>query len=169
MMKYKGDLYLLCTDIAFSSSHLVWERLDEVDGNTSYVDADFTESSGVTEEQASIAAVEAAQVHSSDECRAAVASQSEADALMAWQLMQEDLQAQQQAQQAAIQQQALLQQMNQQQATIVYDDISNGRSGQVPPTQGTTSAGSQQPPSSAAKADAKKDAKKKKGKSCTVQ
>lgn len=154
MMKYKGDLYLLCTDIAFSSSHLVWERLDEVDGNTSYVDADFTESSGVTEEQA---AVEAAQVHSSDECRAAVASQSDADAMMAWQLMQEDLQAQQQAQQVALQQQALLQA---QQAAIV--DSTNGRTGQVPPAQGL-----QQPP--AAKADAKKDAKKKKGKACTLQ
>merc|ERR1711963_1284905 len=41
MLKYNGELYLLCTDIAFGTSHVCWERLDEVDGDTTYCDADF--------------------------------------------------------------------------------------------------------------------------------
>merc|ERR1712137_245521 len=41
MLKYSGDLYLLCTDIAFANSEMVWERLDEVDGDTVYCDANF--------------------------------------------------------------------------------------------------------------------------------
>lgn len=46
MLKYKGDLYLLCTDISFAYSHIVWERLDEVDGDTSYCDSEFKVSTG---------------------------------------------------------------------------------------------------------------------------
>jgi len=94
MLKYEGKLYLLCTDIAFATSHLCWERFDEVDGDTEYVDADFqvTPEGGISaEDAAAIAAVEAAEV-------AAVSGgppPGDADAQLAWQMMQEDLRAEQ--------------------------------------------------------------------------
>mmetsp|Transcript_56166 Transcript_56166/g.100041 ORF Transcript_56166/g.100041 Transcript_56166/m.100041 type:complete len:392 (-) Transcript_56166:327-1502(-) len=97
MLKYEGKLYLLCTDIAFGNSNLCWERFDEVDGDTEYVDADFrvtAEAEGglSAEDAAAIAAAEAAEV-------AAVSGQGpppgDADAQLAWQMMQEDLRAEQ--------------------------------------------------------------------------
>lgn len=92
MLKFDGQLYLLCTDIAFSSSEVVWERFDKVDGDTDYVDAEFR--SG----QQAAGAVGEAYVPGSME---------DADAQLAWQMMQEELRAQQdeeafvQAQEAA--------------------------------------------------------------------
>ncbi|CAE7784312.1 mindy1 [Symbiodinium pilosum] len=41
LLKFEGQLYLLCTDIAFANSDVLWERFDQVDGDTEYVDADF--------------------------------------------------------------------------------------------------------------------------------
>eukprot|EP00439_Symbiodinium_sp_Y106_P019949 s4695_g2.t1 len=76
MLKFDGQLYLLCTDIAFSSSEVVWERFDKVDGDTDYVDAEFR--SG----QQAAGAVGEAYVPGSME---------DADAQLAWQMMQEEL------------------------------------------------------------------------------
>lgn len=41
LLKHDSSLYLLCTDIGFLDSTVVWERLDAVDGDTSYLGADF--------------------------------------------------------------------------------------------------------------------------------
>jgi len=98
MMKYSGELYLLCTDIAFGASHIVWERLDEVDGDTSYCDADFKVNTAGSDEVAALAAAEAVQ----ESDLAAIAAmgrnvegttQDERDRLLALQMMEEDLQA----------------------------------------------------------------------------
>lgn len=106
MIKYEGTLYLLCTDIAFSSSHLLWERFSQVDGDTEYCDANFrTSAEGggdySAEDAAAIAVAEA---------EAAALSQGppegDADAQLAWQIMQEDLREQEQAVYAQAQAQA---------------------------------------------------------------
>jgi len=94
MLKYDGDLYLLCTDIAFAHSHIVWEKLDEVDGDTSYCDAQFAVNAAQSDEAAALAAAQAAQ---DSFVAAAAGGGADADAMLAMQLMQEDLQAQQAA------------------------------------------------------------------------
>eukprot|EP00418_Pyrodinium_bahamense_P094482 CAMPEP_0179041882 /NCGR_PEP_ID=MMETSP0796-20121207/16382_1 /TAXON_ID=73915 /ORGANISM="Pyrodinium bahamense, Strain pbaha01" /LENGTH=412 /DNA_ID=CAMNT_0020738253 /DNA_START=21 /DNA_END=1259 /DNA_ORIENTATION=+ len=96
MLKYSGDLYLLCTDIAFGNSHIVWERLDEVDGDTSYCDADFHVNTAASDEAAALAAAEAVQESylASAACMGLPqGADTSSDALLAWQMMQEDLQA----------------------------------------------------------------------------
>eukprot|EP00927_Polykrikos_kofoidii_P077352 TRINITY_DN74298_c0_g1_i2.p1 TRINITY_DN74298_c0_g1~~TRINITY_DN74298_c0_g1_i2.p1 ORF type:complete len:423 (-),score=98.05 TRINITY_DN74298_c0_g1_i2:34-1302(-) len=103
LLKYSGELYLLCTDIAFSTSHVLWERLDQVDGDTSYCDADFQANTAHSEEAAAQAAAEAAQETA---WTAAIAGeggggghgslQEQSDALLARQLMEQDLQDAQQ-------------------------------------------------------------------------
>lgn len=35
----------LCTPLTFSSLSVVWEKLDQIDGDTEYVDSDFIRSS----------------------------------------------------------------------------------------------------------------------------
>eukprot|EP00929_Paragymnodinium_shiwhaense_P084436 TRINITY_DN4513_c2_g1_i1.p1 TRINITY_DN4513_c2_g1~~TRINITY_DN4513_c2_g1_i1.p1 ORF type:complete len:436 (+),score=117.98 TRINITY_DN4513_c2_g1_i1:95-1402(+) len=106
MLKYGGELYLLCTDIAFVRTHVVWEKLDEVDGDTSYVDADFKLNTAGSDEAAALAA---AQADEEATLAAALAgggpnqSQSDMDALLAMQLMQEDLRAQAVSEAAAAQ------------------------------------------------------------------
>lgn len=98
MLKYSGELYLLCTDIAFANSHVVWERLDEVDGDTSYCDADFQVNRADSDEAAALAAAEAAQetafVAEAAGLTLPGATQVDSDALYAMQLMQQDLQQQ---------------------------------------------------------------------------
>lgn len=99
ILKYQGDLYLLCTDIAFAQSHIVWEKLDEVDGNTTLCDAMFKENpEGMTDEAVALAAAQAAQEVdlAALQGSAGTANQAtmDADAMLAWQMMQEDLQAQ---------------------------------------------------------------------------
>eukprot|EP00814_Leptocylindrus_danicus_P016535 CAMPEP_0116030298 /NCGR_PEP_ID=MMETSP0321-20121206/16770_1 /TAXON_ID=163516 /ORGANISM="Leptocylindrus danicus var. danicus, Strain B650" /LENGTH=670 /DNA_ID=CAMNT_0003505075 /DNA_START=183 /DNA_END=2195 /DNA_ORIENTATION=+ len=43
MTKNKGVLYLLVTDVGYGDAkEVVWERLDNIDGNTEYVDCDFS-------------------------------------------------------------------------------------------------------------------------------
>jgi len=96
LLKYEGDLYLLCTDIAFAHSHVVWEKLDEVDGDTSYCDAQFRVNDASTDEAAALAAAQAAQ-----DAVLAPGMGMDADQMLAMQLMQEDLQAQAQEQQQA--------------------------------------------------------------------
>merc|ERR1719321_2121442 len=43
IFKKDGSLYLLATDIGFAGKGVVWERLDEVNGDTVYCDANFNE------------------------------------------------------------------------------------------------------------------------------
>mmetsp|Transcript_95348 Transcript_95348/g.294062 ORF Transcript_95348/g.294062 Transcript_95348/m.294062 type:complete len:406 (+) Transcript_95348:55-1272(+) len=93
MLKYNGDLYLLCTDIAFGTSHIVWERLDEVDGDTSYCDADFQVNTAASDEAAALAAAEAMQ-ESMLAGATGAGPDTSSDAMLAWQMMQEDLRAQ---------------------------------------------------------------------------
>jgi len=95
LMKYNGDLYLLCTDIAFAHSPVVWERLDEVDGNTTHCDAQFQVNHGTSDE--ATAAMVAAQFA---QAQTGGGLPDDPDALLAMQLMQEDLQADLQAQAA---------------------------------------------------------------------
>ncbi|CAM9285749.1 unnamed protein product [Ectocarpus sp. 6 AP-2014] len=46
MFKYEGKLYLLITDLGYArESSVVWEKLDQIDGNTEYADSDFGPSS----------------------------------------------------------------------------------------------------------------------------
>jgi len=43
MTKNKGVLYLLVTDVGYGDAkEVVWERLDNIDGNTEYVDCEFS-------------------------------------------------------------------------------------------------------------------------------
>jgi len=93
LLKYEHSLYLLCTDIAFAHSHVCWEKLDEVDGDTSYCDAQFRVNEAQTEEAAALAAAQAAQ----DSLFAPTGAETDGDAKLALQLMQEDLQEAQQA------------------------------------------------------------------------
>eukprot|EP00913_Durusdinium_trenchii_P000901 g838.t1 len=78
ILKYDGNLYLLCTDIAFANSHLLWERFTEVDGDTDYCDEDFRSGQ------------EAAHVHVPEVQPQGQGSMEDADAQLAWQMMQED-------------------------------------------------------------------------------
>lgn len=98
LLRYEGDLYLLCTDIAFSHSHIVWEKLDEVDGDTSYCDAQFRVNDANTDEAAALAAAHAAQ---DSMLAGGGGGATDPDQLLAMQLMQEEVQAQQQQQDAA--------------------------------------------------------------------
>lgn len=41
LLRHRDSLYLLCTDVGFLEGSAVWECLDAVDGDTSYLDADF--------------------------------------------------------------------------------------------------------------------------------
>lgn len=41
LLKHDGTLYLLCTDVGFLDGSVVWERLDSVDGDTTYLGEDF--------------------------------------------------------------------------------------------------------------------------------
>ncbi|KAI5073241.1 hypothetical protein GOP47_0011254, partial [Adiantum capillus-veneris] len=62
MFKYKGDLYLLVTDQGYlSQPDIVWEKFDEVHGDTVFVTGTFApfqagENSGLWDEQGAIAA-----------------------------------------------------------------------------------------------------------------
>lgn len=108
LLKYEGDLYLLCTDIAFAYSHVVWEKLDEVDGDTSYCDAQFKVNDAQSDEAAALAAAQAAQ----DSLFApSGGAATDTDQLLALQLMQEDLEADQIA--AAVAAQPQVQQQSQ--------------------------------------------------------
>jgi hypothetical protein len=177
IMKYNGDLYLLCTDIAFAGSHLIWEKLDEVDGDTSYVDADFRENQAGSDDAAALAAAEAAQVAMASSGANQATAQADADAMLAWQMMQEDLQAQQLAYQQAAgsaqhtaasggggqrQQATNTAQVQGQPTQMVQGTIVGTNMG------GTATSG--QPHPASATAAAKKCSKgKKTGKSCSVQ
>lgn len=93
MLKYNGKLYLLCTDIAFSASHLCWELFDQVDGDTEYCDADFQVSKEEEAPPAGVTAVAEGQEYLL--AAGGTPSGLDPDALLAWNLMQQDLQEQQ--------------------------------------------------------------------------
>lgn len=107
MLRYEGALYLLCTDLGYSTSAVVWERLDEVNGDTTHYDAGFQVSNAESGEAASLAAAMAMQaaVYAGDfggdlggsgghAQGGGMADMSEEDRLLAMQLMQEDSGAQ---------------------------------------------------------------------------
>jgi len=96
MVRYEGQLYLLCTDLGFATSHVIWERLDEVNGNTTHCDAGFQVSTAGSEEAGAYAAAMAAQeqMYAQDLDAGALMGASgeppDADMLLALQLSQED-------------------------------------------------------------------------------
>eukprot|EP00421_Protoceratium_reticulatum_P073878 CAMPEP_0168428576 /NCGR_PEP_ID=MMETSP0228-20121227/36929_1 /TAXON_ID=133427 /ORGANISM="Protoceratium reticulatum, Strain CCCM 535 (=CCMP 1889)" /LENGTH=405 /DNA_ID=CAMNT_0008442641 /DNA_START=30 /DNA_END=1247 /DNA_ORIENTATION=+ len=167
MMKYNGDLYLLCTDIAFGNSHLCWERLDEVDGDTSYCDADFQVNSAANEEAAAMAAAQAVQ----ESYLAGAASagppgeDAGADAMLAWQMMQEDLRQQQQETEARLQRQA--QQAQQAQQAPQQGQAAGSRGGPPAGAAPSSDGGTGSAPVEGGKKGSKKG--KKGGKSCSIQ
>mmetsp|Transcript_92229 Transcript_92229/g.238052 ORF Transcript_92229/g.238052 Transcript_92229/m.238052 type:complete len:408 (-) Transcript_92229:62-1285(-) len=148
MMKYKGELYVLCTDIAFAHSHVVWEKLDEVDGDTSYCDADFNVNTAGSDEAAALAAAEAAQEQMLIAAAGGAPNVEDADAMLALQLMQEDYEAQRAAQQAAPKAKA------------------KAKAGAAPAAKAQAKAAAAP---AANGQDGKKEKKKKSGKSCAVQ
>merc|ERR1719221_2266210 len=56
-----GQLYLLCTDLGFATSHVIWERLNEVNGDNPHCDACFQESTAENAEAEALAAAMAMQ------------------------------------------------------------------------------------------------------------
>jgi len=61
MVKYEGQLYLLCSDQGFATTNVVWERLDEVSGNTTHCDANFQEATPADGDAQALAAAMAVQ------------------------------------------------------------------------------------------------------------
>jgi len=174
MLKYNGDLYLLCTDIAFARSRFVWERLDEVDGDTAYCDSEFKESKEDDDGTAALQAAQTAAAAADPSSAAAMALQSDADAMLAWQMMQEDLQAQQMSDHQQAMQQA--QQQRQQlpgtplQGVPVQGTIVGGGNPVAPKATPKAALLSATPNAASSAPAAKKAAKeKKKGKSCCLQ
>lgn len=173
MLKHNGDVYLLCTDIAFGASHVCWEKLDEVDGDTSYYDADFRENTAADGDAAAQAAAEALQEQAFARLGPGVPESdlgADADALFAMQLQQQEAFAAQQAGAAAQQrynelqawqQQAQLDAVAQQQAALAQQQAQAGA--RQPQQQGAPPA---EPAAPAAKGKAKK---KKSPKSCVLQ
>jgi len=163
MLKHNGDVYLLCTDIAFGASHVCWEKLDEVDGDTSYYDADFRENTAADGDAAALAAAQALQEQAFATLGPGVPVADlggDADALFAMQLQQQEAFAA--AQQAgAAQHYGDLQASQQQQQA----PQAQAQAGARPPPQQQGAQGSE-PEAPAAKGKAKK---KRMPKSCAVQ
>jgi len=171
MIKYEGTLYLLCTDIAFANSHLLWERFSEVDGDTEYCDANFRTSA---EGGGDFSAEDAAAIAVAEAEAAALGEgppEGDADAQLAWQMMQDDLRAQEEAVYAQAQATAKAKAKSQAQAQAkakakVQPQPAQPGPGPAPapaPGPGETKPAFQQ----AASAGSEK--KKKSGKSCTIQ
>lgn len=106
MFKYNGDLYLLVTDQGYlNQPDIVWEKLDEVHGDTVFVTGTFTpfqagESSGLWDEQGAIAATADYLSSQSDGTKDLGANNTDLELAMSLQ-HQEFEQQQQQQQQAA--------------------------------------------------------------------
>lgn len=147
ILKYDGNLYLLCTDIAFANSHLLWERFTEVDGDTDYCDDDFRSGQ------------EAAHVHVPEVQPQGQGSMEDADAQLAWQMMQEELQAQEQ--EAFVQAQQVAWQ--EAQAAQAVQAASKAKAKPKPKAKPATA------PSTVTETANTGGSKKKTGKSCVVQ
>merc|ERR1712137_170416 len=102
LLKYNAKLYLLCTDIAFADSNLVWERLDEVDGDTCYCDSNFIMNVGSNPDVALATSPSPAVVSTVDRTgnhisqgehidTMSLSEQLDLDAQLAWQFVQDDL------------------------------------------------------------------------------
>jgi len=82
LVKHQGHLYLLVTDIGYASvGNIVWEKLDVIDGDTEYVNQDFTAPPPMQHHHAANTATGEQLVHNS--------LQSQADYQLALQLSQE--------------------------------------------------------------------------------
>ncbi|CAM9653922.1 unnamed protein product [Laminaria digitata] len=78
MFKYEGKLYLLITDLGYArESSVVWEKLDQIDGDTEYVDSDFTRSSRCTLLSDGLAAPLTGNQHDDQDYMLALALQQE--------------------------------------------------------------------------------------------
>eukprot|EP00930_Biecheleria_cincta_P073653 TRINITY_DN60929_c0_g1_i1.p1 TRINITY_DN60929_c0_g1~~TRINITY_DN60929_c0_g1_i1.p1 ORF type:complete len:412 (-),score=105.27 TRINITY_DN60929_c0_g1_i1:45-1280(-) len=167
MIKYEGTLYLLCTDIAFSSSHLLWERFSEVDGDTEYCDANFRTSA---EGGGDLSAEDAAAIAVAEAEAAALGEgppEGDADAQLAWQIMQDDLRAQEEAVYAQAQANAKAKAKSQAQAQVKAKAKVQPQPAQPGPEPGPGPGESK--PASQQASSAGSDKKKKSGKSCTIQ
>jgi len=171
MLKYSGKLYMLCTDIAFGASDIVWERLDQLDGDTAYCDADFKEHvelppdlGGMTSAEAAEESAIAAAAAGDDEAALRI-EQGAMDEMIAWQMQQEE---QIQAETAMMQQ---VQALSQAQAGAAPPPAAPATSARAAPGNSAPPSGSaaQQAPVAAATAGARAPKEKKKGKSCVVQ
>lgn len=161
LLRYEGDLYLLCTDIAFSHSHVVWEKLDEVDGDTSYCDAQFRVNDANTDEAAALAAAHAAQ--ETMLANGGGAGAMDPDQLLAMQLMQEDLQAQQQQEAAAAIMAAAAAQQGQQSQGAAQQSQQSQQSQAGAAAGAATGTGS-----SAAQQQGERSSTKKCGRACSI-
>jgi len=91
MAKVEGQLYLLCTDCGFAASRVVWERLDEVNGDTTYCDANFQVVTAGHEDAAMLEAMAVQeQVLAMDAAAGGGDSGLDAQTLLAIQLSQEE-------------------------------------------------------------------------------
>mmetsp|Transcript_21363 Transcript_21363/g.39095 ORF Transcript_21363/g.39095 Transcript_21363/m.39095 type:complete len:409 (-) Transcript_21363:29-1255(-) len=170
MLKYSGKLYVLCTDIAFSASDIVWERLDQLDGDTAYCDADFQEHVEMPADMGGMTSAEAAEesaiaaAAAGDHEAALRIEQGAMDEMIAWQMQQEE---QIQAETAMLQQVQALSQAQAAAAPPVAapPPAAHGASGQNGPPAAAVAAAGQGAPAGGARAPKEK----KKGKSCVVQ
>ncbi|XP_019156237.1 PREDICTED: ubiquitin carboxyl-terminal hydrolase MINDY-1 [Ipomoea nil] len=144
MFKFEGDLYILATDQGFiNQPELVWEKLNEVNGNTQYVTGNFKEfkvetlASTPWDEQSALA--NTADYLASIDNAAQGQSNFNSDLQLAIALQQQEFE-QQQAQQNT---------RNQQQPTI------NGGSGLITGPQVSRYSGQQQQMSSSARQEPK--------------
>ena len=63
LFKYGGELYILVTDLGYQDrAEVVWERLDEIDGDTEHVDALFKPSVAVLPQRAAAPPVDIASL-----------------------------------------------------------------------------------------------------------
>jgi DNA segregation ATPase FtsK/SpoIIIE-like protein len=163
VMKHQGELFLLCTDIGFANSEVVWEKFDEVDGDTFYCNAEFQESTG--EDAAANPEVEPTPALGPD--GEPELTQEEMDQQLAAMMQHEEIQQQQQEeqlQQQLMQQQMMQEMMQQQQQQQQQQQIQQQQRQQQQRQQQERPPQRQSAPQTAAVQE-----KKKGKKSCIVQ
>mmetsp|Transcript_11349 Transcript_11349/g.26170 ORF Transcript_11349/g.26170 Transcript_11349/m.26170 type:complete len:409 (+) Transcript_11349:111-1337(+) len=170
IMRYGGELYLLCTDIAFSASDIVWERLDQVDGDTAYCDANFKEHVeapiGLTSAQAAEESAIAAAAAGDDDAALRL-EQGAMDEMIAWQMQQEE---QLQAEAAALQQaQAMQARGGAAPAAPARTAASAPAQGQARPAAGAGPAAAAAQSGQGSQGASAPKSKKKSNRSCVVQ
>lgn len=165
VMKHNGDLFLLCTDIGFASSEVVWEKFDEVDGDTIYCTAEFRELTNVDEAPVVPETGPGTTLGPDGEPEL---TQEEMDQQLAAMMQHEEIQQQQQEEQQ-LQQQMLQEQMMQQ--MLMQQQQQQQQQRQQPRQQQQRQQ--QQPPQRRSAPEAQTQApvkEKKKGKkSCAIQ
>lgn len=88
LVRNEGEVYLLCTDLGFAGSHIIWERLDNVNGNTTHCDSSFQANTVDSQDAEAIAAAMAAQEQLLAAEFGGEGLMPEADMLLAMQLLQ---------------------------------------------------------------------------------